>query len=788
MGIIGNYVMQALQDSLSSLLATLPPRPIEKGALDALVEKTLEECRPKVSQDTWKTKWEFVLKKDAFELAPPQATEGRALKERETKYYDDLSDRLDIILTFTEHDACDQVFPVNVLQDLLETQTIASCSHIFSWIELRADRLTAGMIPQKGKALVLLRTLNDLLRRLSKMGSTTMFCGRILTFLSRVFPLGERSGVNLRGEYGPMWDGPGAKGNERQEEENKMEVDEAAEDPVAKDAERKRKEKEDFYYTFWSLQLPFSRPPLFAEPRTFPAFKEAVNKVLPVIKEATAKERALMGNKANGSAASSSSLKRKREPTSITDASGNGDYYFAKYLTSPELLDLEIADTHFRRQFLFQLLIQLHHLLTFTQSAKDKWANYRNRSLLFNFTLEPADAQWVQETITRAMEELRQTAPNGRMFAETVQVILEREKNWVRWKNDVCPQFDREPWSEEIEVDGVKKKVGLEEATEGVRKKMRMDPEEWPYRYGSAPLTEIWEMGYRDLRDLEHPFQPGDVKDFVKKVKQEDMRIEMRKKQLMQKAERLAQARAKAAALKDGAATPGLPATTNTGSANPPSQPAVAATPNTPEARPNASSPPAPAPLHPSLPAKPGTTPVPGESAAASPARVATPNPPPAAPATPTLPPAAAPIPAPAPEPAPIVLPPDDMIQKHEENKQRWSWLALRMARDQYLRHFGKIGTGDIVLLAQEIDKEREAREKPVAVPVKPTATAQTSTSPAPSSAVPDPSANEGSKEMKAEDAPSSEGQSQSAATNGVVATDEKAERDGEGDVKMEER
>jgi THO complex subunit 1 len=63
------------------------------------------------------------------------------------------------------------------------------------------------MVPQKGKALILLRTLNDLLRRLSKTGSTTIFCGRILTFLSGVFPLGERSGVNLRGEYGPTWEG-----------------------------------------------------------------------------------------------------------------------------------------------------------------------------------------------------------------------------------------------------------------------------------------------------------------------------------------------------------------------------------------------------------------------------------------------------------------------------------------------------------------------------------------------------------------------------------------------------
>jgi len=104
-------------------------------------------------------------------------------------------------------DACEGTFPFTILQDLLETQTIASCSHIFSWIESRADRLTEGMVPQKGKALILLRTLNDLLRRLSKMGSSTMFCGQILTFLSGVFPLGERSGVNLRGEYGPTWEG-----------------------------------------------------------------------------------------------------------------------------------------------------------------------------------------------------------------------------------------------------------------------------------------------------------------------------------------------------------------------------------------------------------------------------------------------------------------------------------------------------------------------------------------------------------------------------------------------------
>lgn len=125
-------------------------------------------------------------------------------------------------------DACEATFPLNILQDLLETQTIASCSHIFSWIESRADRLTEGMVPQKGKALVLLRTLNDLLRRLSKMGTNTIFCGRILTFLSGVFPLGERSGVNLRGEYGPTWEGVQFSDKSSAEEGTDMKVEEPA--------------------------------------------------------------------------------------------------------------------------------------------------------------------------------------------------------------------------------------------------------------------------------------------------------------------------------------------------------------------------------------------------------------------------------------------------------------------------------------------------------------------------------------------------------------------------------
>ena len=133
----------------------------------------------------------------------------------------------------------------------------------------------------------------------------------------------------------------------------------------------------------------------------------------------------------------------------------------------------------------------------FTKEAKATWITPRNRSLQMEFTLEGDAIQWVSDTIARALEELRQTAPAGRVFADAVAGVLERERNWIRWKSDICSPFDREP------LPG----PNLEESTRSKREGMRTDPEEWPYSLGSAPLTEIWEMGYRDLSDLENPFQ-----------------------------------------------------------------------------------------------------------------------------------------------------------------------------------------------------------------------------------------------------------------------------------------
>ncbi|KAJ1017777.1 hypothetical protein NDA16_005094 [Ustilago loliicola] len=165
-------------------------------------------------------------------------------------------DRLDVILALSLHDLVDPTLPLSLVEELIEGQPISICSQLFGYTESRVKPLTIDLHPTRGKGLVLLRTCNELLRRLSKPSQKhTVFAGRILSLLAKVFPLGERSGVNLRGDFNVE--------NKTHIEEN---IDDAAEE--VKDAEDKDEKDQifkvdyEFYELFWKVQRFFSNPPL----------------------------------------------------------------------------------------------------------------------------------------------------------------------------------------------------------------------------------------------------------------------------------------------------------------------------------------------------------------------------------------------------------------------------------------------------------------------------------------------------------------------------------------------
>ena len=106
---------------------------------------------------------------------------------------------LDLALTLSETGVVEPACVFNALEQLVETCTIADCEDVFTWVEARRGRLSADALWRRGK-LVMLRTCNELQRRLSKTADTVLR-GRVLLLLSSLYPLSERSALNLGGNY-----------------------------------------------------------------------------------------------------------------------------------------------------------------------------------------------------------------------------------------------------------------------------------------------------------------------------------------------------------------------------------------------------------------------------------------------------------------------------------------------------------------------------------------------------------------------------------------------------------
>ncbi|GJJ14394.1 hypothetical protein Clacol_008658 [Clathrus columnatus] len=199
-----------------------------------------------------------------------------ALKESNTGYYEELRSRLDMVLAFTEHD----------------------CFFMLAYFlvdEERTERLTLNMTSTKDKSLILFRMLNDLLRRLSKTEVIT-------------------------GLYGTLWDGPDSKnllvnGVEKDTKDTDVEMTNADE---KNDTTPEEVKKEDFLSDFLVATNCILSTTFVCTSITFRVIRKAVDTVLPVISEATKKERAMMGSKVIGAG-----LKRKPDDNS-TSSTGSG--------------------------------------------------------------------------------------------------------------------------------------------------------------------------------------------------------------------------------------------------------------------------------------------------------------------------------------------------------------------------------------------------------------------------------------------------------------------------------
>lgn len=399
---------------------------------------------------------------------------------------------LDIILVLSDVPLCEPGLVFWLVEELLDSQTIDGCRVVFDYLDSRRERLTAKHFKQK--QLIILRACNELLRRLSR-AEDTVFCGRVFIFMFQSFPLGDRSSVNLRGEYHvenvTVFEKPLPK--QIEDSKDAMEVDEKPDvggkegtplekplavtrpegstptpqpaDATAKSVKFDTQEEklqepepdtESLYSVFWSLQDNFSQPTRLFDTQVFSSFKSGLDLTLRKFKAVQQQQQSRGTSKLASSP--SRPLKRKRSDTDFSDRQQKQQFtssFNPRYLTSRDLFELEISDLAFRRHILVQALILVDFLLSLTPKAKRKLEHTSNKSVLYSYNLAEEDTKWATATRAEIATYLQQ-GQEGKFYYRMVDTVLSRDKNWVHWKAEGCPLIEQPPVTAESVLESQK--------------------------------------------------------------------------------------------------------------------------------------------------------------------------------------------------------------------------------------------------------------------------------------------------------------------------------------------
>lgn len=254
----------------------------------------------------------------------------------------------DILQCLSDRGQCDPALLVWLIEELLDSQTIPGCRKIFDYLESRRKRIISKNF--NDKKLVILRSCNELLRRLSR-AEDTAFSGRVFIFLFQSLPPGDKSSVNLRGEYHTQnvttYDQTILKPDDT---DDKMEVDSEVSAVKETNAQTHSKsvsfgekgstaekplDPDALYPVFWSLQESFNQPKKLFEPTHLSQFKLGLEETM----------KAFKANPVQPDAKSSKQVDDKRGVKRKVDSEEDEALasFNPKYLTSRDLFELEVS-------------------------------------------------------------------------------------------------------------------------------------------------------------------------------------------------------------------------------------------------------------------------------------------------------------------------------------------------------------------------------------------------------------------------------------------------------------
>ncbi|CAG9461933.1 unnamed protein product [Pedinophyceae sp. YPF-701] len=307
-----------------------------------------------------------------------------------------------------------------LIEDTLEMGSVADCSDIFRHIDSNMPALRKYAHVSR---LVLLRICNKLIRRVPRAEAPEL-CGKVLLLVARLFPLTEKSGVNLSSAL---------NGGHPVAAEA---VPEADADGPPRDTTGQPINGE-FYGTFWALQGHFQKPPHPANstPAQWAAMVAGIRAVL----DHFGKESATVDSDGVS-----------------TVGSGLNGYY----LTSPSLFNLQMRDSAFRRHFLAQCLFVLLDIRATAsrETRRPTPPKAAGRPPEKPAALSAKQTKELNELEARVWSQLELTGPRARAFAAYLRTLVARESFWASWKfsdaqDKSCADFEL-PAMPTLEVAG----------------------------------------------------------------------------------------------------------------------------------------------------------------------------------------------------------------------------------------------------------------------------------------------------------------------------------------------
>lgn len=387
---------------------------------------------------------------------------------------EDVVDRLDMALSLAQHHLADASLPLSALEEVLDESTVPACADLFAYAELRASLLTQEMVPTSGKGLIFLRLCNKLLRRLSKTHREhTILAGRVLVLLSSTFAVNERSGVNLKGEFGSRLVEP---------------LHVTPSDAPSNTAPDTLLMHPQFYATFWALQAYFMCPARLWQQDEAPPGAQAL-KILTLLPSDTPSPMKTFQVGIQCVLDVFWWLHKTTDPSLkphpiMLDETQLASAY-PHYLSDRNLFAYELQNMAFQRQFLIQCLITFQYLLGQTSASHEHTQAWKNKLLVPTHTLCDADEQWVRKTWRQVQTLLRDSAKDGKVFLDAALLLLRRESSWIRWKGAGAPSIYHDAFPAET----------LRAWSDKIATVFSVQEPWYPHAVGTAELSRIWADG-----------------------------------------------------------------------------------------------------------------------------------------------------------------------------------------------------------------------------------------------------------------------------------------------------